>query len=125
MKEDVQKETILNGSNREIGGRQSKTGDGRIAGQRMQKDSATTQLFKASNENFAELFNHVLPSEIPLLAGELHDEDIKETYPGKSELLQQCFGKRSECIGRADAFARTYNAQEIERGKYGRRDQCV
>ena len=86
MKENVQKGTVSNEENKKHGsgkrrknGRCSIPGDGRIAGQRMQKDSAAAQLFKTSNENFAELFNHVLPSDAPLRAEELQDEDIKET----------------------------------------------
>ena len=34
--------------------------DGKIAGQGMKKDSVTTLLFQANNENFAELFNRTL-----------------------------------------------------------------
>lgn len=82
MKENVQKGTVSNEGNRKHGGgkrrkngRRSIPGDGRIAGQHMQKDSAAAQLFKTSNENFAELFNHVLPSDPPLRAEELQDEE--------------------------------------------------
>ena len=57
----------------------SVSGDGRIAGQRMQKDSASSQLFQKSCENFAELFNHILPFDPPLLPEELEEENIKET----------------------------------------------
>ena len=41
-----------------------RTGKGRIAGQRMKKDSAATLLFKLNNENFAELFNRTMPFRI-------------------------------------------------------------
>ena len=34
--------------------------DGKIAGQGMKKNSVTTLLFQANNENFAELFNRTL-----------------------------------------------------------------
>lgn len=66
-------------SQREKQQKGSVSGDGRIAGQRMQKDSASSQLFQKNSENFAELFNHVLPFDPPLLPEELEEENIKET----------------------------------------------
>ncbi len=52
---------------------------GRIAGQSMKKDSATTLLFKSCNENFAELFNRAMPGTEQIRPEDLSEEDIKET----------------------------------------------
>lgn len=52
---------------------------GKIAGQGTKKDSATTLLFKTNNENFAELFNRIMPDEEQILPEDLNEEDIKET----------------------------------------------
>ena len=52
---------------------------GRIAGQSMKKDSATTLLFKTCNENFAELFNRTMPDLEQIHPEDLREEDIKET----------------------------------------------
>ena len=52
---------------------------GRIAGQSMKKDSATTLLFKSCNENFAELFNRAMPGPEQIRPEDLSEEDIKET----------------------------------------------
>ena len=40
--------------------RRKSRSEGKIAGQGMKKDSVTTLLFQANNENFAELFNRTL-----------------------------------------------------------------
>ena len=53
--------------------------DGKIAGQGMKKDSVTTLLFQANNENFAELFNRTLLAGNPVSPQELDEENIKET----------------------------------------------
>lgn len=53
--------------------------DGKIAGQGMKKDSVTTLLFQANNENFAELFNRTLLADEPVSPEELGEENIKET----------------------------------------------
>ena len=53
--------------------------DGKIAGQGMKKDSVTTLLFQANNENFAELFNRTLLADEPVVPEELGEENIKET----------------------------------------------
>ena len=53
--------------------------DGKIAGQGMKKDSVTTLLFQANNENFAELFNRTLLVDEPVSPEELGEENIKET----------------------------------------------
>ena len=53
--------------------------DGKIAGQGMKKDSVTTLLFQANNENFAELFNRSLLADEPVMPEELGEENIKET----------------------------------------------
>ena len=53
--------------------------DGKIAGQGMKKDSVTTLLFQANNENFAELFNRTLLADEPVMPEELGEENIKET----------------------------------------------
>lgn len=53
--------------------------DGKIAGQGMKKDSVTTLLFQANNENFAELFNRTLLAGQPVSPEELDEENIKET----------------------------------------------
>ncbi len=52
--------------------------NGKIAGQGMKKDSATTLLFQANNENFAELFNRTLLADEPVSSEELDEENIKE-----------------------------------------------
>ena len=52
---------------------------GKIAGQSMKKDSATTLLFKSCNENFAELFNLAMPGTEQIRPEDLSEEDIKET----------------------------------------------
>ena len=52
--------------------------NGKIAGQGMKKDSATTLLFQANNENFAELFNRMLLADEPVSSEELDEENIKE-----------------------------------------------
>ena len=69
--------------------------DGKIAGQGMKKDSVTTLLFQANNENFAELFNRTLLAGNPVSPQELDEENIKETAHirvtkegGKTTLVQ-------------------------------------
>ena len=69
--------------------------DGKIAGQGMKKDSVTTLLFQANNENFAELFNRTPLAGNPVSPQELDEENIKETAHirvtkegGKTTLVQ-------------------------------------
>ena len=52
--------------------------DGKIAGQGMKKDSVTTLLFQANNENFAELFNRTLLADPPATFASL---DINRGIP--------------------------------------------
>ena len=59
--------------------RRKSRSEGKIAGQGMKKDSVTTLLFQANNENFAELFNRTLLAGQPVLPEELDEENIKET----------------------------------------------
>ena len=81
MKEDGK--TLQEKSTRKKTGQRKKPrkkirSNGKIAGQGMKKDSATTLLFQANNENFAELFNRTLLADEPVSSEELDEENIKE-----------------------------------------------
>ena len=94
---------------------------GKIAGQSMKKDSATSLLFKTSNENFAELFNRSMPDEAPILPEELDEEDIKETSflrmtkaGGRTSLVQYRDVVKSVRNGRVFAVLGIENQSEID-----------
>ncbi|HJA92634.1 MAG TPA: Rpn family recombination-promoting nuclease/putative transposase [Candidatus Eisenbergiella merdipullorum] len=95
--------------------------DGRIAGQGTKKDSVTTLLFKTNNENFAELFNRMIPDGERILPEELRDEDIKETAylritkeGGGTSLVQYRDVVKSIGNGRVFAILGIENQSEID-----------
>lgn len=101
-------------------GRANGKNSGKIAGQGMKQDTAVTLLLK-NNENFAELFNHVLSAGKLLAAEELQDEDIKETAylritkeRGGTPLVQYRDVVKSVKNGRIFAVFGVENQSEID-----------